>query len=125
MILWGWCSFTWLKRELIDDIEFIYAKSGTVVNDTLVNVTRNIGLEEIPPESIIADRNTVVFCFRNIYMYISSRGVGIQAMMAMGLYRTLGWCNVCGCRISSTESLLSKCDNIRTIIVDIKIIINC
>ena len=46
-------------------------------------------------------------------------------MMAMGLYRTLGWCNVCGPRIVCTESLLTKSDNIRTIIVNIEIIINC
>ena len=77
MIHWGWCSFTWLERELVNDIKCIYAKSGTVINDTLVNVTRNIGLEEIPPETIIADRNAVIFCFGNMYMYISSRGVGI------------------------------------------------
>ena len=71
MIHWGWCGFTWLERDLFDEGKCIYAKSGTVINDTLINVTRNIRLEEISPETV------------------SSRGVGIQTMMTVGLYRTL------------------------------------
>ena len=51
---------TWFDRELVNYIHLIHTKVNTVVNNTLIDVSRDIWGEEVTPKLVVADKGAII-----------------------------------------------------------------